>query len=172
MVNSAKNKGKLMKNCKSNHVNNELKTIIDDDTISYAGYVFYSDGSMFNKHNNAIKVSSTTGNLRIIVENEPRVLNGGRFMYELFHNVVLSRSDMILYKDGDKSNVSLSNLELIKRKEYFKDKEWDRKFDKETQEKIKKDYKEGKAKGVTMYSLANIYDCCHITIWKIINDRY
>lgn len=153
-------------------INKDLKVKIDENTISYAGYMFYSDGSIFNKHNNPIKVSATTGNIRIIVDAEPRVLNGGRFVYELFNDTVLSRSDMVLYKDGDKSNIALENLDLIKRKDYFKDKEWEHKFDKETQEKIKKLYEKGKNKGVTMYSLAKDFDCCHITIWKIINGRY
>lgn len=157
---------------KDNYIKPELKEKIDEETIVYAGYVFSSTGCIFNKYNNPITVSETTGNIRIIVEGKARVLNGGRFMYELFKDKGLSRSDLVVYKDGKKTNIALDNLEVIKRKEYFKDKEWNHKFDKETQKKIIKEYEEGKDKGVTMYSLAEDYGCCHITIWKIINGTY
>ena len=157
---------------KIDYINPMLKEKIDDNHIKYAGYSFYSDGRILNKHQKSISVSSTTGNIRLIIEGKARVLKGGRFIYELFNNTILSGSDLVIYKDNDNTNIALENLEVITRKDYFKDKECNYKFDKETQEIIKKKYEEGKVNGVTMYSLADEYDCCHITIWKIINGTY
>lgn len=157
---------------RDNYIRKELKKKVDDETIIYAGYVVSSKGTIFNKYNNKINVSKEKGTIRLNIEKKPQVLKGGRFIYELFKDVVLTSSEVIVFKDGDQTNIALDNLEVLTRKDYFKNHKWGYKIKKNVQKKIKKEYKNGKNKGVTIHKLAVKYDCCDITIWKILNDSY
>ena len=157
---------------RKNYLKANLKEVIDDNTIRYAGYTFHSNGEIHTKRGKLITVSPATGNVRLSIEKESIVVKGGRIMYELFNDTVLSYSDVIVFSDGDFTNISLDNIEVVNRKDYFHNYEWGYKFSKEEQEKIRREYKENKEKGLTINKLAQKYDCCDITIWRIVNEIY
>lgn len=143
--------------------------IIDENTIKYKGYTIYKDGRIKTPYDKAVSINPTNGYIRLSIAGRPQSIKGGRFIYEIFTQKMLSPSMTIVHKDGDITNIAYSNLIAISRKEYFKDHQWTYKYNKQQEEEIRNRYKNG---GVSIKDLADEYECCTLTIQKIIAGTY
>ena len=146
------------------------KKLLPDGSIEYNGYLFHKDGYIINPNGRRITITAKTGRMRFrLPEGKLIIVKAARLAYEIYHNVNLNRGELVKCLDGDLTNIAMENLELLERKEYFKDFNWIYKFDEDTVQKIIKEYKKG---GISIQGLADKYGCCHATIWNITHGNY
>lgn len=153
---------------KKHFIDKSLVKKIDEDIIEYGTYIIHRSGSILDHRNRTVKINQSTGNVRLVINGVSQIKKGGRLIYELFNDVELTHSDIIIFNDGDETNIALDNITIVSRKDYFDGHEWNYKFNNETQNRIKEGHKQGK----TIHQLASDYDCCDVTIWKILNEQY
>lgn len=113
---------------------------------------------------------SEDGHIWIQIDGKKRRRLAGRIVYEAVSKEELGRDCVLVFRDGDCTNVSYSNLSAVKRKDYFRDFDWQKlkKVNLTVQENIMQDFREGKSK----QQLASDYGCCVATITKIVNGTY
>ena len=92
------------------------------------------------------------------------------FVYEVV-NGPLKVGTIVRPKNGDYTDARISNIEVVERKEYFKEHDWSMKvvLSEEQCEEIKNRHKEG---NITCMDLALEYHVSKSTIQKVINGEY
>lgn len=104
-----------------------INPVMMENVKIYYGNIVYPDGTICNAVGEKLKVSDKgilKGTVRICIDGTIRTIRAGRIVYAAFHNIKLDRSHVIIYKDGNIMNPALDNLEMVERKEYFKDHDW------------------------------------------------
>ena len=142
---------------------------INEELVKYKGYTISKNGVIKNRFNNELKVNQGTGIVRLSLDGRFQSVIGGRFIYELFSQETLPKSKLILYKDGDCTNIAFSNLEVIERKKHFKDFSWNYKISEKEEKQIRKEHTTLK---LSYKQLAEKYDCSVSTITKIMQGTY
>ena len=128
-------------------------------------YVIFSDGTILDTQRRKSISHCVSSNEKkpVTVYLNKKNYSLPRLIYEAFHNVNLSRQEHIKYKDNNRLNCSLENLEICTERK--------RKLEPDTVEKILQEYQ--KAAGKTTYKmLAKKYGVSDFTIWQVINNRY
>lgn len=86
----------------------------------FYGYKIHSDGKIENKHGRFLipRIREKRSDIRLVVEGKRKNFTTARLVYCVFNNIdifQLDKDQCITFKDGDKSNVSLDNLEMVYR---------------------------------------------------------
>lgn len=163
-----------------NIATNENTNLDENLVVKFHDYTIHKKGQIYNKRNRLVSINKKNGTVRLNIDGERKIMIAGRLVFELFTGRKLKRGDVIQFKDGDKSNAALENIEILDRKKYFKDYEWEKKIKPEQEEEIRMLYNLEKKKqarydrkyGPTIKDIANNYDCCETIIWKIIHKQY
>lgn len=91
----------------------------------FHGYTFYEDGTVIGLLGRKLKLkndsqivnrSSRRVNVKLCINGEERVFTMARLMYCLFNGLdidSLDKSLWVTFKDGDKLNLHIDNLELV-----------------------------------------------------------
>jgi len=145
------------------------KHVLDDGSIEYCGYVFHKEGYIISPNGKKLTITRKTGHIRIDLYGKQITVKAGRFIYELMNDVTLRRSEIVVHKDGDLTNIAFDNLEYMGRKEYFKEHTWAYKFSEEEEKQIYDEYHKGQT---SIQKLSDKYRCCTTTIWNIVNGKY
>lgn len=104
--------------------NNKFKTNISGEKLGRVcrGNGFYCDLSL-SVLNTTTKIGdekASGGRGRFLIKiSETEKVFKHRFLYEKYHNVVLSTDDIIVFLDGDKTNYNKENLYRVSRKVNF-----------------------------------------------------
>ena len=157
---------------------NQYPVSEDGQTCLYLGYTFFRDGYVVSPHGKILKQVKegrrSGNNITLIVDDNPgrkKRLNAARAIFTMFSGRQLRKNEVVSFKDGDSSNISFDNLEVIQKKELLADhkgRSW--KFSESQQEAIRKVY--DIIPGATYANLAEAFDCSSNTIQKIINKQY
>ena len=137
------------------------------DVYEYNGYNITKDGTVKNQNGKIMSVSD--GKISLTIHGKKYRRLAGRVVWAAVNGRELTAKEILLYKDGNKDNISYDNLEVLQRKEYFSGCEWPtiRKFNKEKQKEIL-----SRAGNLSVPELAAEYKCCEQTIRKVLNGTY
>lgn len=152
--------------------------------IEFNGYKIYSNGTFISPKGRTIKkitINYPDSHVILIISGKKIKYNTARLMYSLFkkNGEKVDNSELIVFKDNDSKNVAISNLKLVKKKNYFK-KYKTKKYTNDFVMEIKKAYKKNtkntsnqyNRSGPSVRELARIYGCSLSTVCKIIKNEY
>lgn len=89
----------------------------------YPNYTIYNNGTIYNKKEHKIVHSISKSNqtyVSLLNNGQSKHFSLTRLIYETFNDEILTNSDIIRFKDGDKNNFDISNLIKIKRTDMFR----------------------------------------------------
>lgn len=133
----------------------------------YYGYNITKDGIVRNQNGKIMSISD--GQISLTIHGKKHRRLAGRIIWAAVNGRELTPKEILVYKDGNKDNISYDNLKILQRKEYFSGCEWPtiRKLNKEKQREIL-----NKAKSSSIPELAEEYRCCEQTIRKVLKGTY
>ena len=136
---------------------------------AFHGYRISLDGEILNSSGKKMKISED-GHIWLQIDGKKRRRLAGRIVYEAVTKQRLGRDYVLVFQDGDCTNIAFANISAVKRKDFFKDFDWQKlkKISPEQQKVIRLEFTNGKSK----QQLARDYDCCVPTITKIVNGTY
>jgi len=91
--------------------------------VDFYGYTIYSDGTIISQRGKPMAITVDKNNVRMVrlyIDGKRKHFIVSRLIYCVFNGLdilSLSRDKCVSYRDGNKSNVELSNLYLISRKD-------------------------------------------------------
>jgi hypothetical protein len=89
----------------------------------YPNYTIYSNGTIYNKKGHKIVHNISKSNqayIALLNNGQHKSFSLARLIYETFNDEILTNSDIIRFKDGDKNNFDITNLIKIKRSDMFR----------------------------------------------------
>jgi plasmid replication initiation protein len=144
----------------------------------YKGYIFTSDGAVYNSegvrlstyqdysgsHYVSLYIPASDG------RNGPRRYNLAKLLYQLYYGVDVTNTHVVCFKNENKNDLSVANLELVARGDYYKKIGWRRSSLSITDEQcMRNDYAVAKKKGKgSMRKLAKKYGCSLATVQRVI----
>lgn len=106
----------------------------------YYGYGVVKSGKIYDAFGDEVPLMKN-GTVRItLLDGQMHCLSAGKIVYEAITKTDLGRKYVVKYKDGNKLNPAFDNIEVISRKEYFKDHEWNGRLSKEEREELCNSY--------------------------------
>lgn len=137
------------------------------EVYEYNGYSITKDGTVRNQNGKVMSVSD--GQISLTIHGKKRRRLAGRIVWAAINGRELTAKEVLVYRDGNRDNISYDNLEVLQRKEYFSGCEWStlRKLNKEKQREILV-----KSDILSIQELAAEYKCCDQTIRKVLRGTY
>lgn len=149
--------------------------------IQYGNLVIKDDGSIYDVHNNPIKIKN--GKITVVTNEQKKTVLAARIIYEVVNNAALPYGMVIRFLDGNENNPAYENILIIERKDFFAKHDWDKtkKIPKKTRTQIVKEYNRDERKKhdfkgqwahPSLYELSRKYNCSLSTVQKIVNGSY
>ena len=110
------------------------------EVYEYNGYSITKDGTVRNQNGKVMSVSD--GQISLTIHGKKRRRLAGRIVWAAINGRELTAKEVLVYRDGNRDNISYDNLEVLQRKKYFSGCEWPtlRKLNKEKQRLNRIDY--------------------------------
>lgn len=91
--------------------------------FEYHGYYADKNGNIYDCFGDPVPVQKN-GTVRLTFDGTKHNISAARVVYEAVSGEKGERKYVLEFKDGNKNNISYSNIRAIPRKEYFKGREW------------------------------------------------
>lgn len=92
------------------------------EVYEYNGYSITKDGTVRNQNGKVMSVSD--GQISLTIHGKKRRRLAGRIVWAAINGRELTAKEVLVYRDGNRDNISYDNLEVLQRKEYFSGCEW------------------------------------------------
>lgn len=140
----------------------------------------HRNGNIYNAAGKKLKILKN-GSVRIYINGKKHIWKAAKVVYEAFSEQKLTSGQLLIFKDNNPNNIAFDNIDVIARKDYFKDHDWSDLFalsEKEIEEilKIKNKGKTnpmtGERQEYSCRELATKFNVSKSTMYKVLRGTY